>query len=351
VIPFLHSFKDLSIRVKNNVTAGFMDQSLITLHTQEKDKGVRLDKWLAGHLPDLSRSRLQGLIQAGHLHYDGEPCLNASRKLTPGLTVTITLPPVEEAELTPWNCPLPILFEDEHILVLDKPAGMVVHPAPGHSHHTLVNALLHHCGDSLSGIGGIKRPGIVHRLDKDTSGVMVVAKTDQAHQHLSAQFADHGRTGAMERHYHALVWGQMSRPGEIIDAPLGRSRYNREKHAVREDGREAITHVQQLACFGQSQHSGKALASLVDCRLETGRTHQIRVHMAHKNLPVIGDPVYGTAFASRARQLVPDDSMIKRQALHAVKLTLTHPHHDTVMSWESPYPDDFRILLTFLETL
>ncbi len=211
------------------------------------------------------------------------------------------MPEPEPAEPGGEDIPLNIVFEDDDIIVIDKPAGLVVHPAAGHATGTLVNALIAHCGDSLSGIGGVKRPGIVHRLDKDTTGLMVVAKTDRAHQALAAQFADHGRTGPLRRGYLAFVWGAPARPKGTIDAPIDRHPKSRDRMAVRANGREAITHWQVLERFDGKD--GKPAASLIECRLETGRTHQIRVHLAHLGHPLLGDATYGTGFKTKATRL------------------------------------------------
>ena len=250
------------------------------------------------------------------------------------------------SEPRPSAIPLNIVYEDDDIIVIDKPAGLVVHPAAGHASGTLVNALIAHCGASLSGIGGVKRPGIVHRLDKDTSGLMVVAKNDRAHQSLTAQFADHGRTGSMERGYLALVWGQLGRPHGTIDAPIDRHPHAREKMAVRDGGREAITHYEVREIF--SGHDSKAVASLVACRLETGRTHQIRVHLAHLGHPLMGDSVYGPHFKTKSSQLGPQSQAalkaLNRQALHAYLLVMEHPKTREILRWEAPLPEDLLLL-------
>ena len=257
------------------------------------------------------------------------------------------LPAVDEAEPAEPEgeaIPLDILYEDDELIVINKPSGLVVHPGAGNWTGTLVNALIHHCGDSLSGIGGVKRPGIVHRLDKETSGVMVVAKTDRAHKSLSEAFADHGRTGDLERAYDALVWGFPQRMTGTIDAPLGRHA-DRVRRAVvpehRDDARHAITHFTVLERFGAEQ-AEFTTASLVECRLETGRTHQIRVHMAHIGHPVVGDPDYGQAFRTKANILPePLKSLVKdfpRQALHAKLLAFRHPASGEMMRFEAPVP-------------
>ena len=241
------------------------------------------------------------------------------------------------------------------IIVIDKPAGLVVHPGAGNIDRTLVNALIAHCGASLSGIGGVARPGIVHRLDKDTSGLLVVAKTDQAHRALSEQFADHGREGELERGYLALVWGAPPRPHGTIDAPIGRHKTSRTKMAiipVARGGREAVTHYQVVATFG---HGPEPIASLLECTLETGRTHQVRVHLASIGTPLIGDPVYGQGFKSKLRKL-PEPVQEKlagfnRQALHAAQLSFVHPTTGTLLEFNSPLPEDFAMIVQALKEL
>ena len=233
-----------------------------------------------------------------------------------------------------------IIYEDEDYLVLDKPAGLVVHPAAGHQTGTLVNALIAHCGETLSGIGGVMRPGIVHRLDKDTSGVMVVAKTDKAHKSLSAQFADHGRTGDLERGYLALVWGVPDRTRGTIDAPIDRHPHSRDKMAVRQGGREAITHWEVKERYAGAD--GKPIASLIECRLETGRTHQIRVHLAHLGHPILGDETYATGYRTKAARLpeAAQDALqaLGRQALHAYLLVFQHPVLGKIEQFQSELP-------------
>ena len=256
------------------------------------------------------------------------------------------MPEPEPAEPQGENIALDVLYEDDELIVINKPAGLVVHPGAGNWTGTLVNALIHHCGDSLSGIGGVRRPGIVHRLDKETSGVMVVAKTDRAHKALSEAFADHGRTGDLERAYLALVWGIPPRPTGTVDAPLGRAA-DRVRRAVvpegRDDARHAITHFRVIERFGELQQEF-APASLVECRLETGRTHQIRVHMAHIGHPVVGDPDYGQAFRTKANRLPePLRGLVKafpRQALHARLLAFRHPTTHLLVRFEAPIPRD-----------
>lgn len=321
--------------------------------------GQRLDQWLAAQLsPEVSRSRIQQLIRDGAVTVGDRPVLEPKRKLVAGERVAVALPEPEPAKPQGEAIPLTVLYEDEALIVIDKPAGLVVHPGPGNWTGTLVNALIHHCGDTLSGIGGVKRPGIVHRLDKDTSGVMVVAKTDQAHRALAAAFADHGRSGDLERAYSALVWGAMPRMAGTIEASLGRSGRDRTRRAVvaddREDARHAVTHYQVVARYG-AKPDGTAAASLVDCRLETGRTHQIRVHMAHIGRPLIGDPDYGQAFRTKAATLPePARSLVQgfaRQALHARLLAFTHPATGEAMRFQTDLPADMRELTAGLACL
>ena len=265
----------------------------------------------------------------------------------------LTAPEPVEAEPMPEAIPLDILFEDEHLIVVNKPVGMVVHPAPGSLTGTLVNALLYHCGDSLVGIGGVKRPGIVHRLDKDTSGVMVAAKTERAHAGLSAQFADHGRTGPLHRLYIAFAWGRVQQARGTVNAPLGRDAANRLKQAVRRDGRdgrEAITHYAAEARYGAEGWDITRLS----CELETGRTHQIRVHMTHIGHPLVADPIYAPGFATKANKL-PDDlrdivQTLGRQALHAAELGFEHPATGEEMFFEAPLPDDLAALENALDS-
>ena len=237
---------------------------------------------------------------------------------------------------------LDIVYEDDDIIVIDKPKGLVVHPAAGHETGTLVNALIAHCGASLSGIGGVRRPGIVHRLDKDTTGLMVAAKNDRAHKSLTEQFADHGRTGAMRRGYMALVWDLPNRQRGTVDAPIDRHPYAPEKMAVRESGREAVTHWEIQESF--NGRDGKPVAALLACQLETGRTHQIRVHLAHIGHPLLGDGVYGPHFKTKASHLGPQSqaalAALGRQALHAYLLTLEHPQTGAILEWISDFPED-----------
>ncbi|MEP1934166.1 MAG: RluA family pseudouridine synthase [Roseibium sp.] len=316
------------------------------------DAGTRLDVVLAAHLETLSRNRIQTLIKAGDVTVGGAKIVERKYRVNEGDEIILILPEPEDPEPKGEDIPISVVFEDEHLIVIDKPAGLVVHPGAGNWTGTLVNALIHHCGDSLSGIGGVKRPGIVHRIDKDTSGLLVVAKTDQAHQGLSAQFADHGRTGPLERAYSALVWGAPTNLKGTIDANLARSQANRQKIAVvKTSGRQAITHWQVKERFGA--RDAPALASLMECRLETGRTHQIRVHMAHFGHPLIGDADYGSGYKTKKNPLdEPLKSIIggfDRQALHAGLLAFEHPFTGKTLRFESPYPADFARLLSGLQ--
>ncbi|MBB3772809.1 23S rRNA pseudouridine1911/1915/1917 synthase [Angulomicrobium tetraedrale] len=318
----------------------------VDIITTPEDEGLRLDRALARHLPELSRTRLQALISEGRLAREGEPVTNGSAKITAGTHFTLDLPPPEAAEPVAQDIPLVIVYEDDHLIVVDKPAGLVVHPAPGNADGTLVNALLHHCGASLSGIGGVRRPGIVHRLDKDTSGLLVVAKNDRAHKRLAAQFADHGRTGPLERAYVAFVWGTPELPSGTVDVALARHSTSREKIAVRREGRFAITHWSRLAAFEDEQ--GRPIAAMVECQLETGRTHQIRVHMAHIGHALIGDALYGSGQRTRATRLGPQTrAMVEgfgRQALHAARLGFEHPATGEFLRFESALPPDLEAL-------
>nr|WP_018700387.1 RluA family pseudouridine synthase [Amorphus coralli] len=313
--------------------------------------GQRLDVYLAARLPDLSRARLQALIRAGQVTVDAEPVTEPKRRVTPGMTIVVSVPAPEPAAARAQPIPLEIVYEDPHLIVIDKPAGLVVHPAAGHADGTLVNALIAHCGAELSGIGGVARPGIVHRLDKETSGLLVVAKSDAAHKGLAAQFADHGRTGPLERLYRALVWGAPFPATGTIDAPLGRAPNHRQRFAVVRTGKIAITHYATERGFPAAD----PIASLVSCRLETGRTHQIRVHLTHIGHPLLGDPLYGAGFRTKARRLpeAAQDrlSALQGQALHAAVLGFAHPISGETMRFESPMPPTLAALAQELDRI
>jgi 23S rRNA pseudouridine1911/1915/1917 synthase len=303
------------------------------------ESGERLDRVLAARTA-LSRSRLKALILDGAVAVGPRTIRDPGYRVNAGDAIDIDVPPPEPAEPAAERIPLNVVFEDKDIVVIDKPAGLVVHPAAGHASGTLVNALIAHCGDTLSGIGGVKRPGIVHRLDKDTSGLMVVAKNDAAHQSLAAQFADHGRSGPLERGYLAFAWGGFDRPSGVIDAPIDRHPTSRTRMAVRGTGRPAVTRWQRLEEF--TGRSGEVTASLLSCRLDTGRTHQIRVHLAHAGHPLLGDATYATGFKTKAAQLSDTAretlAGLGRQALHAYLLTIEHPRLGKTLEFRSELP-------------
>jgi 23S rRNA pseudouridine1911/1915/1917 synthase len=331
----------------------------------ETEKGRRLDLFLAARFETLSRSRVQALIAQGQAHIAEKTIGDAGYRVKLGDVISFSVPPPAPAAPMAEAIELSVVFEDDCLIVIDKPAGLVVHPAAGHETGTLVNALLAHCGDSLSGIGGVKRPGIVHRLDKDTSGLLVVAKSDAAHKSLCEQFAAHGRDGRMQRRYFALVWGQLGAQTGTIDAPLARSSLNRTKMAVvnrqegldpeRETAREAITHYQVAQVFHsevQGGRGGAPLASLIELELETGRTHQIRVHLAHIGHPVLGDQTYGAGFRASERRLTEMAMSalrkLGRQALHAAELGFEHPISGKPMMFTSELPADMTELISAL---
>ncbi len=314
---------------------------------------MRLDRFLAGRLEEVSRSRIQALIRAGDVTLQGRPVANAGTKVKQGEIYVIHIPAPEPAEPEAESIPLVVIYEDEHLIVIDKPPGLVVHPAAGHATGTLVNALIAHCGESLSGIGGVRRPGIVHRLDKDTSGLLVVAKTDRAHTGLSAQFAAHGLDGKLERRYLALAWGAPDRAQGTIDAALSRSATNRTKISVTraEGGRHAVTHFDVQRVWRAHDH--KPLVSLLALTLETGRTHQIRVHLAHIGHPLLGDAIYGAGFKASARKL-PEEAasalaVLGRQALHAGHLSFIHPVTRRRLRFSSAPPADMQRLIAALD--
>jgi 23S rRNA pseudouridine1911/1915/1917 synthase len=327
-----------------------MTDNVHTVHVTAAEKGERLDRLLAQRVAEFSRSRLKALILAGATAIGKTTVRDPGHRVNAGDIIALTVPPDAPAEPAPENIPLNIVHEDDALIVIDKPKGLVVHPAAGNQTGTLVNALIAHCGESLSGIGGVKRPGIVHRLDKDTTGLMVVAKNDRAHKALARQFADHGRNGALEREYLALVWGAPGRPRGTIDAPLDRHPKARDKQAVREGGREAITHWRLLETYIGTD--GKPVAALLACRLETGRTHQIRVHLAHIGHPLLGDDTYGPGFKTKAALLRENAREaldgLGRQALHAHILGFEHPQTRETLSFKSRLPDDLARLRSAL---
>ncbi|XSG83488.1 MAG: RluA family pseudouridine synthase [Methyloligella sp. ZOD6] len=328
---------------------------IFNVEAETDDENDRLDRFLAKRLADLSRTRVQDLIRQGHVSRGGETIGDAKIRVKPGERFAVTLPPPEPSGLKAEPIALDIVYEDDQLLVIDKPAGLVVHPGAGNKDGTLVNALLAHCGAELSGIGGVARPGIVHRLDKETSGLLVVAKTDAAHQSLAAQFADHGKTGDMERRYLALVWGTPPKPAGTVDAPIGRHPTHRTKMAVvkpdRPDAREAVTHYRVVEEYTLPGQPGAApFASLIECTLATGRTHQVRLHMAHLGAPLIGDPLYGRGFKSKTRTLPTPlgetAERFRRQALHAAHLAFRHPGTDERLIFDSKLPADLDKLIT-----
>ncbi len=323
-----------------------------------EDAGERLDRILAlkaaSAPPEgaevLSRARLQTLIKAGVvLRVGTAAAVDVSDSVKAGEIYRLELGAPKPAIPLGEDIPLVVVYEDRDVIVIDKPAGLVVHPAAGHETGTLVNALISHCGDSLSGIGGVKRPGIVHRLDKDTSGLLVVAKTDAAHQSLSAQFQAHGADGRLVRGYLALVWGTPQRPSGSVNAALARSKHQRTRIVVvrEESGRHAVTHFETVERYLIDQ-KGRPLASLLRLTLETGRTHQIRVHMAHAGHPVMGDATYGSSHAASARKLSESTAAaltaLGRQALHAAELGFEHPRSGKVLMFRSELPADLAAL-------
>ena len=296
----------------------------VVLTAAPEDAGKRIDTFLADAVEGVTRSAAQKLIERGAVLVDGKTVAK-NYKLTGRESIAVTLPEAEDSPLLPQNIPLDIVYEDDDVIVVNKPSGMVVHPAPGHSDGTLVNALLYHCGDSLSGVGGEKRPGIVHRIDRDTSGLIIAAKNDAAHLFLSAQLSDH----TLARTYEAVCVGNFRADSGTVDAPIGRHSTDRKKMAVTErGGRSAVTHWEVLERFSGYTH--------VRCRLETGRTHQIRVHMAHIGHPILGDTVYG------AKKPVAG---LTGQCLHAVALSFVHPRTRARMTVTCPLPPEFAALL------
>ena len=327
-------------------------QQIYHFEVDSEDTGKRLDKFLSQHLPDISRSRLQALITQGCLTASGHAITDSSSKTKAGQQLQLTIPETVQSHIEAQDIALDVVYEDKNLLVINKPVGLTVHPAPGHPDMTLVNALLAHCGDSLSGIGGVARPGIVHRIDKDPSGLLVVAKNDTTHLHLSAQLADH----SLQRTYYALVWGEIKPATGTINGNIGRSISNRQKMAVvKAGGKPAVTHYRVIETFNCGLKS--PLISLVECKLETGRTHQIRVHLTHINHPLVGDQTYGQSTASRLSSTntksIPERARntllaFNRQALHAKELTLIHPANEKEMHFSCDLPSD---LTTLIKTL
>ncbi|MDG1286593.1 MAG: RluA family pseudouridine synthase [Rickettsiales bacterium] len=307
------------------------------IEISESGYGQRLDKWLSGELAEISRSQVQRLIGEGALTLDGQICKDASLKLNPQhKELTLIIPEPVEMDLSPVEMDLDILFEDDDLVVINKPAGLTVHPAPGERNATLVHGLLAHCGDTLSGIGGVQRPGIVHRLDKDTSGAIIVAKHDVAHQYLAAQLKDR----SLSRTYHALCYGCPMPMSGVVDAPIGRSSRDRKKMAVVEKGtgKEARTHYKVL-------HRYEGGLSLFECKLESGRTHQIRVHLSHLGHPLVGDPTYGRARKLANKELQQIIAPHKKQMLHAVGIAFLHPKTEELITLKAAYRQEFSELV------
>ena len=296
---------------------------LLTLQPNKEDAGQRVDAWLAASLEDVTRSAAQRLLEEGRVTCGGK-ALAKNYKLNGAETLAVSLPDPEPVDVMPQDIPLDVVYEDADVIVVNKPKGLVVHPAPGHPDGTLVNALLHHCGDSLSGIGGELRPGIVHRIDRDTSGLIIAAKNDFAHQKLAAQLQDH----TLARIYHCIVTGNLREDAGTVDAPIGRHPVDRKKMAVVANGRPAVTHWTVLERFPGFTY--------VECRLETGRTHQIRVHMAHIGHPILGDTVYGN------KKPVPG---LQGQCLHAVGLRFLHPRTGEAVELCCELPEEFQTQL------
>ena len=318
------------------------DSIVYTTPIVNKDyKGKRIDKFLSDSFSNISRSQIQRLIETGRVTCDDMTIGDNSFKVKEGDIYVLEIPPAEEPEPIAQDIPLDIIYEDEDVVVVNKPAGMTVHPAVGNPDGTLVNALLYHCKD-LSGIGGVKRPGIVHRIDKDTSGILVIAKNDVAHQCLCAQFAEH----SIERTYYAVVYGVPKPLNGLVDADIGRSPYDRKKMAVvQKNGKHAVTHYQTEKVFGD-------FASLVRCNLETGRTHQIRVHMTRLGNSLLGDKVYGKSkklvLKTLDSQKIDFINNFGRQALHAKTLGFVHPRTEQKMVFNSDFPEDFEKLINYL---
>lgn len=315
------------------------------INVAEADVGGRLDKFICEKSPHLSRTRVQSLLEEGWIKVCPQRDISPSTKIKIDEVYTIIIPEPEEALPQPQELALDIVYEDADLLVINKSAGLVVHPAPGHSDQTLVNGILAHCGDQLSGIGGVKRPGIVHRLDKDTSGLMVVAKNDFTHQFLSQQFGDR----SLSRTYRALVWGVVHPKEGCISTMMGRSPTNRQKMAVvTKGGKEAITQYRLLKTFVCEKNLASSI-SLVECQLKTGRTHQIRVHLSSIGHSIIGDPLYGHK-PKGVKKYWPEKVLtFSHQLLHACRLQFIHPRSKEVLTFHSPYPEDFQEVIISIE--
>jgi 23S rRNA pseudouridine1911/1915/1917 synthase len=332
-------------------TKSSVDGTTLRAVAADEHAGLRLDRFLAGTLPDLSRSRLEGLIDAGAVAHEGKTIRDANRRVKPGETYEVAVPAAAPAVPQAEDIPLAVVYEDKDLIVIDKPAGLVVHPAAGNPDGTLVNALIAHCGPELSGIGGEARPGIVHRLDKDTSGLLVAAKTERAMRSLAKQFANH----TIERAYHAVVWGAPRAGSGVIEGDIGRSPFDRKRMAVlRGGGKTARTRYRMVETFGDP---ARPFASLIECRLETGRTHQIRVHLTHIGHPLIGDPSYGRARQAPRAKTEAEAAAFRaaagfpRQALHAWLLGFQHPTLHRTLRFEAPWPADFSALVNALRAL
>ncbi|MEL6735894.1 MAG: RluA family pseudouridine synthase [Pseudomonadota bacterium] len=342
---------------KSNPVEGDGAAEMTVLEVPHSADGKRVDLFISANAPDdLSRARVQTLVRQGLVTINGRVPRGTSTKIAVGDVVRFQMPPAEDATPLPEPIPLSILYEDDDLIIINKEAGMVVHPAPGNWSGTLVNALLHHCKGGLPGIAGVKRPGIVHRLDKETSGVMVAAKSYRAHIDLQEQFADHGRTGPLERSYQALVWGAPPRMRGTIETYLGRATHHRQRRGVvsqtSSDAKHAITHYEVEQRFEDAKSD--ALVSLIECRLETGRTHQIRVHMAHIGNPLLGDAEYGRQFFTRVNRLGDAAQAVmlnfRRQALHARTLGFRHPGTGETVHFTADLPPDMQSLLSAVET-
>jgi 23S rRNA pseudouridine1911/1915/1917 synthase len=353
--------------ISGESAAGMGAPVMQTVTIGADEAGLRLDRTLAARLDGLSRSRLKTLILAGHVAIGERTICDPGHRVNAGDEVSVVVPQPEPPEPQAEDIPLTVVYEDDDIIVIDKPRGLVVHPAAGNRTGTLVNALVAHCGASLSGIGGVRRPGIVHRLDKDTTGLMVAAKNDRAHQSLAAQFADHGRTGPLQRGYLAFVWGAPDRPRGVIDKPIDRHPTVRDRMAVRPGGREAITLWEVVERYPAAKSAAKSegpdragsrggrkggdrasVASLIDCHLQTGRTHQIRVHLAAIGHPLLGDATYGPGFRTKTALLSESAKAaleaLSRQALHAYLLQIEHPATGEEMVFRSELPPELARL-------